>query len=56
MDEKRASITAFITAYCRGYHATHDSPKIFDDFLAARLFTAEEHRAFDQQTGWTAER
>ena len=47
MDEKRASITAFITAYCRGYHATHDSPKIFDDFLAAQLFTAEEHRTFD---------
>ncbi len=49
MDEKWASITALITAYCRGYHATHDSPKIFDDFLAARLFTAEEHRTFDQQ-------
>ena len=49
MDEKWASITALITAYCRGYHATHDSPIIFDDFLAARLFTAEEHRTFDQQ-------
>ena len=49
MDEKWASITALITAYCRGYHATHDSPKIFDDFLAAQLFTAEEHRTFDQQ-------
>ncbi len=49
MDEKWASITALITAYCRGYHATHDFPKIFDDFLAADLFTAEEHLAFDQQ-------
>ncbi len=49
MDEKWASITALITAYCRGYHATHDFPKIFDDFLAAQLFTAEEHLAFDQQ-------
>jgi methyltransferase (TIGR00027 family) len=49
MDEKRASITAFITAYCRAYHATHDTPVIFDDSLADRLFTAEEHLAFDQQ-------
>jgi methyltransferase (TIGR00027 family) len=49
MDEKWASITALITAYCRGYHATHDSPKIFDDFLAAELFTSEEHHAFDRQ-------
>jgi O-methyltransferase involved in polyketide biosynthesis len=49
MDEKWASITALITAYCCGYHATHDSPKIFDDFLAADLFTVEEHLAFDQQ-------
>ncbi len=53
MDEKWASITALITAYCRGYHATHDSPKIFDDFLAADLFTAEEHLAFDQQLAGT---
>jgi methyltransferase (TIGR00027 family) len=48
MDVNRASITALITAYCRAYHATHDSPKIFDDFLADQLFTAEEHAAFDQ--------
>ncbi len=48
MDVNRASITALITAYCRAYHATHDSPKIFDDFLADQLFTPEEHTAFDQ--------
>lgn len=48
MDVNRASITALITAYCRAYHATHDSPKIFDDFLADQMFTAEEHIAFDQ--------
>ncbi len=53
MDEKWASITALITAYCRGYHATHDSPKIFDDFLAAELFTAEEHETFDRQLAET---
>ncbi len=48
MDANRASITALITAYCRAYHATHDSPKIFDDFLADQMFTAEEHAVFDQ--------
>jgi len=48
MDTQRASITALITAYCRAYHATHDSPKIFDDFLADGMFTAEEHVAFDR--------
>ncbi len=53
MDEKWASITALITAYCRGYHATHDSPKIFDDFVAAELFTTEEHATFDRQLAGT---
>ncbi|HTP08443.1 MAG TPA: SAM-dependent methyltransferase [Anaerolineae bacterium] len=53
MDEKWASITALITAYCRGYHATHDAPKIFDDFVAAELFTTEEHVAFDRQLAST---
>jgi methyltransferase (TIGR00027 family) len=48
MDENRASITALITAFCRAYHATHDSPKIFDDFLADRMFTDEEHATFDR--------
>ena len=53
MDPNRASITALITAYCRGYHATHDAPLIFDDFLADRLFTAEEHIAFDRNLAET---
>lgn len=42
MEENRGSLTALITAYSRAYHATHDSPKIFDDFLAHDLFTEEE--------------
>ncbi len=42
MEENRASITSVVTAYSRAYHAMHDDPKIFDDFLAARLFTKEE--------------
>lgn len=42
MDDNRASLTAMITAYSRAYHATHDRPKLFDDFLAHDLFTEEE--------------
>jgi methyltransferase (TIGR00027 family) len=53
MDENRASITALITAYCRAYHASHDSPKIFDDFIAPHLFTEQEHVAFDQSLAGT---
>jgi len=37
-----------INAYIRGYHATNDTPKIFDDFLAHQLLTEEEHKSFDQ--------
>lgn len=48
MDPNRASITALVTAYCRAYHATHDSPKIFDDFLADQMYTEEEHISFDR--------
>jgi methyltransferase (TIGR00027 family) len=53
MDENRASITALITAYCRAYHAMHDTPKIFDDFIAPQLFTAQEHITFDQNLAGT---
>ena len=48
MEPNRASITALVTAYCRAYHATHDSPKIFDDFLADQMYTEEEHISFDR--------
>src|SRR5690349_19551117 len=47
MEPNRASITALVTAYCRAYHAIHDAPKIFDDFLADQMFTPEEHTAFN---------
>ncbi len=42
MTEKQAGLSAIGMAYMRAYHATHDSPKIFDDFVAASLFTPEE--------------
>jgi methyltransferase (TIGR00027 family) len=48
MAEKQAGITALVTAYARAYHLTHDSPKIFDDFLADQFYTPEEHTFFDQ--------
>jgi methyltransferase (TIGR00027 family) len=48
MTENQAGITALITAYARAYHATHDSPKIFDDFLADQFYTAQEHIDFDR--------
>lgn len=48
MTENQAGVTALITAYSRAYHATMDSPKVFDDFLADQLFTKEEHIQFNQ--------
>ena len=42
MTEKQAGLTAIAMAYGRAYHAVHDSPKFFDDFLAPALFTQEE--------------
>jgi methyltransferase (TIGR00027 family) len=48
MEERQAGVTALITAYARAYHATHDSPKIFDDFVADQMYTPEEHALFDQ--------
>jgi methyltransferase (TIGR00027 family) len=48
MAEKQAGRTAMVMAYARAYHATHDSSKIFDDFLADLLFTPEEHTQTDQ--------
>lgn len=48
MNEKQAGLTAIIMAYARAHHSTHDSPKIFDDFLADSLFTPEEHVKTDR--------
>ena len=48
MTEKQAGLSALVMAYARAYHATHDSPKIFDDFLADSLFTPEAHTQFDR--------
>jgi methyltransferase (TIGR00027 family) len=42
MEENKVSITALVCGFTRAYHATNDSPKIFDDFFASKLFTSEE--------------
>jgi methyltransferase (TIGR00027 family) len=42
MDDNQVSKTAMGTAFMRAYHAAHDQPMIFDDFLAQHLITAEE--------------
>lgn len=46
--QRQESITAILTAYARVYHATHDSPVIFDDSLAKQLFSDEECAYFDK--------
>lgn len=37
MKKDKGSFSAIMTAYMRAYHAKHDNPKIFDDFLAYSL-------------------
>ncbi|MCX5892499.1 MAG: class I SAM-dependent methyltransferase [Deltaproteobacteria bacterium] len=43
MQPDHFSRTAMGTAFMRAYHAAHDHPKIFDDFLAHHLITAAEY-------------
>jgi methyltransferase (TIGR00027 family) len=49
MEANQVSLTAMGTAFMRAYHATHDHPKIFDDFLASHLITAEERQASEER-------
>lgn len=48
MAEKQAGLTAIAMAYARAYHATHDTPKVFDDFLASQLFSPQERAQTDR--------
>ena len=48
MTEKQAGLSAVVTAYAHAYHATHESPRIFDDFLADALFSPEAHTQTNQ--------
>ncbi len=44
MQDSQVSKTALGTAFMRAYHAAHDYPKIFDDFLARQIITETEYR------------
>lgn len=43
----KGSLTALLTAYARAYHAVHDEPKIFGDYLAYQFFTEKERSDFE---------
>jgi methyltransferase (TIGR00027 family) len=49
MDANQVSKTAMGTAFMRAYHAAHDHPRIFDDFLAQHLITAEELKIIEER-------
>jgi methyltransferase (TIGR00027 family) len=42
MPQKESGLTSLIAAFGRAYHSLHDTPKIFDDFLAKELISPEE--------------
>ncbi|MTI84493.1 MAG: class I SAM-dependent methyltransferase [Firmicutes bacterium] len=49
MKKNQVSLTALGTTYMRAYHAMHDVPKIFNDFLAYSILTEEERIALEKQ-------
>lgn len=49
MEANQVSKTAMGTAFMRAYHTAHDHPRIFDDFLAQQLLTAEELRIIEER-------
>ncbi|MBN1267901.1 MAG: class I SAM-dependent methyltransferase [Anaerolineales bacterium] len=42
MSRKTVSATALITAFARAYHSKHDTPVLFDDYLAEKFLTEDE--------------
>lgn len=42
MKKNESSLTSLISAFGRAYHSQHDTPKIFDDFIAKNLITQKE--------------
>jgi methyltransferase (TIGR00027 family) len=48
MEKNEVSRTALMTAYFRGYHALHVSPKIFNDFLANQILKEDELEFWDR--------
>jgi methyltransferase (TIGR00027 family) len=48
MEAGQSSVSALVTAFSRAYHSMHDSPKIFNDPLAGRMFAEEERRSLER--------
>ena len=46
MKDHEVSNSALLLGYLRGYHAANDNPRIFDDSLANRLFSEQEHATY----------
>ena len=46
MRDSEVSNSALVLAYLRGHHAANDHPRVFDDSLANRLFSEQEHELF----------
>lgn len=49
MKENQVSRTAQLTSIFRAYHSMHDTPKIFDDFLAYRLLDEQDYISWEKQ-------
>jgi O-methyltransferase involved in polyketide biosynthesis len=47
MEPERASLTALGAAYRRAYHFAHDTPKVFEDRLAALFVSPDEATAIE---------
>ena len=53
MKDNQASFTALMVAYMRAYHSMHETPKIFDDFLAYDLIPEGKRVLIEQYlTPW----
>ncbi|WP_067843717.1 class I SAM-dependent methyltransferase [Amphibacillus sediminis] len=48
MNQNESSITSLVSAFGRAYHSKYDIPKVFDDFIANDLISAEEFSAISQ--------
>ncbi|MDX8047331.1 class I SAM-dependent methyltransferase [Gracilibacillus sp. S3-1-1] len=42
MKQNESSLTSLVSAFGRAFHSKHDTPKIFDDFIAKELVSEEE--------------
>ncbi|MBT2658419.1 class I SAM-dependent methyltransferase [Bacillus sp. ISL-18] len=42
MKANEPSVTSLVSAFSRAYHSKHDTPKVFDDFVAKKLISEQE--------------